>query len=103
VVVLGRGRIDLLVGWLAELPTSVFSDPAFGEQARRLYSQSEGANPLEVIKSLFRLLLETEAESRHRILQSRLAAKVQAGRPGPYGWLVTCKNVFQGAWAAPSR
>jgi hypothetical protein len=68
------------------------------------YIENPAALPLlKLIKSLGRLLLETEVESRHRTLQSRLAAKVQAGRPGPYGWLVTCQNGFQGARAAPSR
>jgi hypothetical protein len=103
VVALRRGHLTLLVGRAAELPTSLSSDPAFGKQAHRLYIESGGATTRNVSKSLDRLLLETEAESRHMSLQSRQAAKVQADRPVPYGWLVTCQNALQRAWAAPSR
>jgi hypothetical protein len=40
------------------MPTSLSSDPAFGEQPRRLYRQSGGATPLKVSESLVRPLLE---------------------------------------------
>jgi hypothetical protein len=37
-------------------PLSLSSDPAFGEQARRLYRQTGGDTPPKVIKILGRLL-----------------------------------------------
>jgi hypothetical protein len=58
VLALRCGHLALLVGRLAELPTSLSSDPAFEEQARRLYRQSGGANPLKVSESLVRLFLK---------------------------------------------
>jgi hypothetical protein len=52
-----RGHLALLVGRLAELPTSLSSNPAFGNQALRFYRQPGGATPLKVSGSLVRILL----------------------------------------------
>jgi hypothetical protein len=41
----------------AELPTSLSSDPAFGELTRRVYRQYDGATSPKVCKNIARLLL----------------------------------------------
>jgi hypothetical protein len=40
-----------------DTPTPLSSDPAFGEQARRLYRQSGGATPPKESKNIGRLIL----------------------------------------------